>query len=149
MARVRNALAYATHTFFQTRGFLLVNTPLITASDCEGAGEMFKVTTVMDKQISKIPTIPKKDEVDFSKDFFKKPAFLTVSGQLALENYSCGLSNVYTFGPTFRAENSNTTKHLAEFWMLEPEISFADIHDDMDLAEDYLKFLIHYTLENC
>ncbi|KAL6052360.1 Asparagine--tRNA ligase, variant 2 [Balamuthia mandrillaris] len=150
VARVRNALAFAVHKFFQERGFLYVHTPLITASDCEGAGEMFQVTTLLSKakKTSDIPTTNTGD-IDYAADFFSKPAFLTVSGQLNAEHYACALSNVYTFGPTFRAEDSNTARHLAEFWMIEPEIAFGDIHDNMDLAEDFLKFVIQYVLDNC
>ena len=151
MSRVRNNLALATHLFFQSRGFLYVHTPIITASDCEGAGEMFQVTTVLpskEKTKDQIPAVKDKNTIDYEKDFFKKPAYLTVSGQLAVENYACALSNVYTFGPTFRAEVSHTSRHLSEFWMIEPEMAFADIHDNMGIAEDYLKFLITYSLEN-
>ena len=210
--RVRNNLAYATHTFFQQRGFLYIHTPIITASDCEGAGEMFQVTTTLpaphepiskaklqDKK--KTPKTaeeikkqeddqkaadeaqaakdaaegkkPKKDKkkkkgaaenddhlynftdiplaeqvIDYKKDMFGKPAFLSVSGQLNVETYSVGLSDVYTFGPTFRAENSHTSRHLCEFWMIEPELAFATIDDDMDCAEDYLKFCLKYVLKN-
>lgn len=150
VARIRNSLSYATHQFFQKRGFLYVHTPIITASDCEGAGEMFQVTTTLPKikeGVNKIPTT-KEGLVDYEKDFFKKPAFLTVSGQLAVENYACALSDVYTFGPTFRAENSHTSRHLAEFWMIEPEMCFADIHDDMECGESYLKYCLKYVLEN-
>lgn len=149
VARVRNNLAYATHTFFQQKGFYYVHTPLITGADCEGAGEMFQVTTLLPKsgQISKVP-LTKEGFVDYKQDFFGKDTYLTVSGQLAVENYSCALSDVYTFGPTFRAEVSHTTRHLAEFWMIEPEMSFADIYDDMDCAESYLKFCVRYVLEN-
>ncbi len=145
VTRIRNALAYATHKFFQERSFLYIMTPLITASDCEGAGQMFQVTTLKLDQLPKTPA----GAVDFSKDFFAKPAYLTVSGQLNLETYCCALGNVYTFGPTFRAENSNTTRHLAEFWMIEPEIAFADIYDDMDLAESYLKYVLNHVLITC
>lgn len=143
--RVRSVLAYAIHKFFQERGFVYVNTPLITGSDCEGAGEMFNVNSF------DLNNVPKTDDdkVDFSKDFFGKPAHLTVSGQLDVETYAFAFRNVYTFGPTFRAENSNTVKHAAEFWMIEPEICFADLKDDMDLAEDMLKYIIKYVLENC
>ncbi len=150
VARIRNSLAYATHLFFQNRGFLYVHTPIITGSDCEGAGEMFQVTTLLPKPHEKFDKIPlKKDgSIDYQNDFFGKPTFLTVSGQLAVENYACALSDVYTFGPTFRAENSHTTRHLAEFWMIEPEMCFADIHDDMECAENYLKFCLKYVLEN-
>jgi len=150
ITRIRNAMAYGTHTFFQTRGFLYIHTPIITASDCEGAGEMFQVTTLLPdphKKFTKLP-LTKDEKIDYQTDFFGKPAFLTVSGQLAVENYACALSDVYTFGPTFRAENSHTSRHLAEFWMIEPEMCFADIYDDMEIAENYLKFLINYALEN-
>lgn len=143
--RVRNALAFATHLFFQKRGFLYVQTPILTASDCEGAGEQFQVTTLNLKNIPKKPD----QTVDFSKDFFSKPAFLTVSGQLNAETLACALSDVYTFGPTFRAENSNTSRHLAEFWMIEPEMAFADLSDDMECAESYLRFVVQYVLESC
>ena len=143
--RVRSVLSYAIHKFFQERGFVYVHTPLITGSDCEGAGEMFNVNSF---DLNKIPTT-EDGQVDFSKDFFGKPAHLTVSGQLDVETYAFAFRNVYTFGPTFRAENSNTVKHAAEFWMIEPEICFADLKDDMDLAEDMLKFVIQYVLDNC
>lgn len=214
VTRVRNNLAYATHKFFQERGFLYIHTPCITASDCEGAGEMFQVTTVLpkphgtikdvplleregqekeeekkvdapvlsknqQKKLAKkaskdgakaegdatekateeekpqeetkeqVPVIPFEErKVNYKKDFFSKPAFLTVSGQLSVENFACGMGDVYTFGPTFRAENSNTTRHLAEFWMIEPEIAFADLNDVMDLAEDYVKYCIRYVVAN-
>ncbi len=142
--RVRSLCAYAIHKFFQERDFVYVHTPLITGSDCEGAGEMFQVTT-MD-----LTNIPMTDDgkVDFSKDFFNKPTNLTVSGQLNGETYAMAFKNIYTFGPTFRAENSNTTRHAAEFWMIEPEIAFADLKDDMMLAESMLKYVINYVLEN-
>ncbi len=142
--RVRSLIAYAIHTFFMERGFVYVHTPLITGSDCEGAGEMFQVTT-MD-----LKDIPKNEDgsIDFSKDFFGKATNLTVSGQLNVESYAFAFKNVYTFGPTFRAENSNTTRHAAEFWMIEPEIAFADLKDDMILAESMLKHVIRYVLEN-
>lgn len=143
--RVRNTMAFATHKFFFERGFQYVHTPLITASDCEGAGEMFAVTTQLPKDHSKKGKI----DVDYSKDFFGKPAGLTVSGQLNVETHACGLSDCYTFGPTFRAEDSHTSRHLAEFWMIEPEICFADLKDDADLAEDYLKFCVHSALTEC
>src|SRR3990167_3355969 len=129
--RVRNALAFATHLFFQERGFVYIQTPIITGSDCEGGGEMFRVTT------------PKE------KDFFSKPAYLTVSGQLEGEILACALSDVYTFGPTFRAENSNTSRHLAEFWMIEPEMAFADLRADMECAESYIKFCVQHVLTHC
>ena len=142
--RVRSLIAYAIHTFFMERGFVYVHTPLITGSDCEGAGEMFQVTT-MD-----LNNIPKNEDgsVDYSQDFFGKPTNLTVSGQLNVETYAFAFKNVYTFGPTFRAENSNTTRHAAEFWMIEPEMAFADLKDDMLLAEAMLKHVIRYVLEN-
>ncbi len=142
--RVRSLIAYAIHTFFQERGFVYVHTPLITGSDCEGAGEMFQVTTL---DLKETP-MTEDGQVDFSQDFFGKPANLTVSGQLNLETYAFAFKNVYTFGPTFRAENSNTTRHAAEFWMIEPEIAFADLTDDMVLAESMLKHVIRYVLEN-
>lgn len=142
--RIRSMLAYAIHQFFQERGFVYVHTPIITTSDCEGAGEMFQVTT-MDME-----NVPKTEEgkTDYAKDFFGKQASLTVSGQLNVETYCMAFRNVYTFGPTFRAENSNTTRHAAEFWMIEPEIAFADLADDMDLAEDMVKYIINYCLQN-
>ncbi len=141
--RVRSVAAYAIHKFFNERGFVYTHTPIITASDCEGAGEMFRVTTL------DIYNPPVSDgKVDFSEDFFGKSANLTVSGQLSAETYAMAFRNVYTFGPTFRAENSNTTRHAAEFWMIEPEIAFADLDDDMRLAEDMLKFVINYVMEN-
>ena len=143
--RVRSVLAYAIHKFFQERGFVYVNTPLITGSDAEGAGEMFNVNSF---DLNNIPK-DKDGDVDFSKDFFGKPAHLTVSGQLNAETFAQSFCNVYTFGPTFRAENSNTVKHAAEFWMVEPEICFADLKDDMDLAEDMIKYIFNYVLENC
>lgn len=144
--RVRHAMAYATHKFFNDRGFKYVHTPLITGADCEGAGEMFTVTTLLpEKGAPKLPTLP-DGSIDFAKDFFGKRTSLTVSGQLNVETYACGLSDVYTFGPTFRAENSHTTRHLAEFWMIEPEIAFADLEMDMALAEDYLKYCVWYAL---
>lgn len=198
VTRVRNNLSYATHKFFQERGFLYVHTPIITASDCEGAGEMFQVTTALppsDKPLSQTPQYTyvgeeleaekpaeelskkkqkkqkkkdgeapveeeKKEEapkqmipaderlVNYKKDFFGKPAMLTVSGQLSVENYCCSVGDVYTFGPTFRAENSNTSRHLAEFWMIEPELAFAELTDVMDCAEDYTKYCVRYILEN-
>ena len=142
--RVRSLAAYAIHKFFQDKGFVYTQTPIITGSDCEGAGEMFHVSTIG------FDNIPRTDEgaVDYKKDFFGKETNLTVSGQLAAEAYAMAFRNVYTFGPTFRAENSNTARHAAEFWMIEPEIAFADIHDDMDLAEEMMKFIIQYILEN-
>ena len=143
--RVRSVLSYAIHKFFQERNFVYVHTPLITSSDCEGAGEMFNLNTF---DLKNVP-LTEDGEIDFSKDFFGKPAHLTVSGQLDVETYAFAFRNVYTFGPTFRAENSNTVKHAAEFWMIEPKICFADLKDDMDLAEDMLKYVIQYVLDNC
>lgn len=145
IARVRHAMIFAVHKYFNDRGFYNIHTPIITGSDAEGAGEMFQVTTL------NLDDVPKNDagETDFSMDFFGKPTNLTVSGQLEAELAALALSKVYTFGPTFRAENSNTARHLAEFWMIEPEMAFYDIHDDMDLAEDMLKYLIKYALDNC
>ena len=149
VTRIRNNLAYATHIYFQNRGFQYIHTPLITASDCEGAGSMFQVTTLFPKPSEKmdVKTTP-EGKVDYKNDFFGKPSYLTVSGQLAVENYACALSDVYTFGPTFRAEWSHTSRHLAEFWMIEPEMCFADIYDDMECGENYLKFCLKYVLEN-
>lgn len=143
--RVRSVLAYAIHKFFQERGFVYVNTPLITGSDAEGAGEMFNVNSF------DLANLPKTEDgqIDFSQDFFGKAAHLTVSGQLNAETFAQSFCNVYTFGPTFRAENSNTVKHAAEFWMVEPEICFADLNDDMDLAEDMIKYIFQYVLDNC
>ena len=142
--RVRSLAAYAIHKFFQERDFVYVHTPLITGSDCEGAGEMFQVTTL---DLNNLP-LDDEGKVDFKQDFFNKPTNLTVSGQLNGETYAMAFKNIYTFGPTFRAENSNTTRHAAEFWMIEPEIAFADLKDDMDLAESMLKYIIKYVLEN-
>lgn len=144
VTRVRNKLAKATHDFFQERGFFYINTPIITASDCEGAGEMFRVTTL---DHTAVPI--NEGDVDYGQDFFGKESFLTVSGQLSIECYACSLGNVYNFGPTFRAENSNTSRHLSEFWMIEPEMAFADLDDDADLAEDYIKYLITIVLDGC
>ena len=143
--RVRSVFAYAIHKFFQERGFVYVHTPILTSSDAEGAGEMFNVNSF------DLANVPKTEDgqVDYSKDFFGKPAHLTVSGQLNVETYATAFRNVYTFGPTFRAENSNTVKHAAEFWMIEPEICFADLNDDMDLAEEMLKYTFSYVLEHC
>jgi len=141
VARVRNAMSFAVHSFFQEKDFLYVNTPIITASDCEGAGEMFQVTTL---DLEKV-----KGKADYSRDFFGKQASLTVSGQLNAETYACALSNVYTFSPTFRAENSNTTRHLAEFWMIEPEMAFCTLEGNMELAEEFLKYVLSYVLEKC
>ncbi|MDX1476515.1 MAG: asparagine--tRNA ligase, partial [Saprospiraceae bacterium] len=143
--RVRHALAFAIHKFFNDRGYVYLHSPIITASDAEGAGEMFQVTTLP------LDDIPKTEDgsVDFGQDFFGAPANLSVSGQLEAELAALALTKVYTFGPTFRAENSNTSRHLAEFWMIEPEVAFFNIHDDMDLAEDMLKYIIQYTLDEC
>jgi asparaginyl-tRNA synthetase len=143
--RVRNACAMAIHSFFQERGFIWVHTPIITASDAEGAGEMFAVTTL---DLKKAPLAPDQT-IDYGQDFFGKPAYLTVSGQLEAEIMAMAFSNVYTFGPTFRAENSNTSRHLAEFWMVEPEMAFCDLEGDMDLAEAFLKHIFSYVLEKC
>lgn len=142
--RVRSLIAYAIHQYFQERGFVYVHTPLITGSDCEGAGEMFRVTTL------DMENLPKTEDgkIDYSKDFFNKETNLTVSGQLNGETYAMAFRNIYTFGPTFRAENSNTTRHAAEFWMIEPEMAFADLEDDMMLAEGMLKYIIRYVMEN-
>lgn len=142
--RVRSLIAYSIHKFFNERNFVYVHTPIITGSDCEGAGEMFRLTTF------ELDNVPKTEEnkIDFSKDFFGKEANLTVSGQLNAESYAMAFKNVYTFGPTFRAEKSNTARHAAEFWMIEPEIAFADLNDNMELAEDLLKYVINYVLEN-
>ncbi|CDI48184.1 asparagine--tRNA ligase [Clostridium tetani] len=142
--RIRSLAAYAVHKFFQEKNFVYVHTPIITASDCEGAGEMFRVTTL------DLNNIPKNDEgkIDFSQDFFDKDAKLTVSGQLSAESYALAFGNVYTFGPTFRAENSNTARHASEFWMIEPEMAFADLTDYMDVAEEMVKYIINYVLEN-
>ncbi len=142
--RVRSLAAYAIHKFFQERDFVYVHTPLITGSDCEGAGEMFRVTTLDMEN----PPLTEEGKVDVSKDFFGKETNLTVSGQLNGETYAMAFKNIYTFGPTFRAENSNTTRHAAEFWMIEPEIAFADLQDDMILAESMLKYVIRYVMEN-
>lgn len=142
--RVRSMIAFAIHKFFQERGFVYVHTPIITGSDCEGAGEMFRVTTLDPDNLP----LTEDGKVDYSEDFFGKSTNLTVSGQLNVETYCMAFRNVYTFGPTFRAENSNTTRHAAEFWMIEPEIAFADLKDDMELAEDMLKYIINYCLEN-
>ncbi len=142
VARVRNAASFAIHRFFQERGFVYVHTPIITASDAEGAGEMFQVTTLpLDRLDGAAP--------DYGRDFFGKPAYLTVSGQLNAEIYACALERVYTFGPTFRAENSNTTRHLAEFWMIEPEMAFCDINCNMDIAESFIKFILSEVISSC
>jgi len=143
-ARMRDEMAFAVHSFFHERGFRYIHTPIVTASDCEGAGEMFQVTTL------DLDAIAKRGEpVDYSKDFFGKKAFLSVSGQLNVETYAMALGKTYTFGPTFRAENSNTTRHLAEFWMIEPEFAFAELEDDMELAEAFVKHLLAWALERC
>ena len=143
--RLRSKLAFAVHQYFNTQGFYYVNTPIITASDAEGAGEMFKVTNL------DLNNPPKTEDgkIDYSQDFFGKETNLTVSGQIEGETYALGLGNVYTFGPTFRAENSNTSRHLAEFWMIEPEMAFCDLDGNMDLAEDFIKYVLNYILENC
>ena len=143
--RLRSQMAYAIHEYFHSKGFVYLNTPLITASDCEGAGQMFQVTTL---DLNNVPK-NKKGQPDFSKDFFGKQTSLTVSGQLEGELGATALGEIYTFGPTFRAENSNTPRHLAEFWMIEPEMAFYDINDNMDLAEDFIKHLVKYALDNC
>jgi asparaginyl-tRNA synthetase len=143
--RIRHALAYAIHKYYNDKGFFYLQTPIITASDAEGAGAMFKVTTL---DLDGAP-LTEDGEIDYSEDFFGRPTNLTVSGQLEGELGALALSSIYTFGPTFRAENSNTPRHVAEFWMIEPEMAFYDIHDNMDLAEDFLKYLIRYTLEHC
>ena len=143
--RVRNACATAIHKFFQDKGFLWIHSPIITASDCEGAGELFSVTSLDFKNIPKTDT----GEIDYSQDFFGKPAYLTVSGQLQAEVMAMAFQNVYTFGPTFRAENSNTSRHLAEFWMVEPEMAFCDLEGDQNLAEEFLKYIFKYVLEHC
>lgn len=144
VARVRNAMSRAAHTFFQERGFLYVHTPIISGSDCEGAGEMFRVTSL------DLEHLPRQNgRVDFAQDFFHNPGFLTVSGQLEAEIYALALGDVYTFGPTFRAENSNTSRHLAEFWMIEPEMAFCDLNGNMDLAEAFLKYIFQDVLARC
>jgi asparaginyl-tRNA synthetase len=153
IARLRNCVSRSIHDFFQEQGFLYIHPPIITASDCEGAGAMFRVTTL---DLAKPPLVPPAEkgvagtgEVDFTKDFFAKPTYLTVSGQLEAEIFACSLGKVYTFGPTFRAENSNTTRHLAEFWMVEPEMAFYDLQDNMTLAEAFIKRIIRDALERC
>jgi asparaginyl-tRNA synthetase len=143
LARVRHCLSMAVHRYFHEHGFFWIHTPIITASDCEGAGQMFKVSTL---ELTNLPRTEDKKSIDFKQDFFAKPAYLTVSGQLNVETYCMALSKVYTFGPTFRAENSNTSRHLAEFWMIEPEIAFADLSADADLAEDFLKYIFKALL---
>jgi asparaginyl-tRNA synthetase len=144
IARVRSVMSFAIHTFFQERDFICLHTPIITGSDCEGAGEMFQVTTLP------FETSPiTEGKTDYSNDFFGKKASLTVSGQLEGETYACAMKNIYTFGPTFRAENSNTSRHLAEFWMIEPEMAFCDLNGNMDLAEEFLKYIFRYLLTHC
>jgi len=144
VARIRNRVSMSVHNFFQERGFLYLNAPIITSSDCEGAGELFRVTTVDLKEV------PRKDgEVDFTRDFFGRPTYLTVSGQLQAEIFACALGKVYTFGPTFRAENSNTYRHLAEFWMIEPEVAFYDLDKNMQLAEDFIRRIVKDVLDHC
>ncbi|MCC7084288.1 MAG: asparagine--tRNA ligase [Pirellulales bacterium] len=144
IARLRNRVSYSIHQFFQARNFLYLHAPIITASDCEGAGEMFKVTTL------NLANVPKREAaVDYAQDFFAKAAYLTVSGQLSGEAYACGLGNIYTFGPTFRAENSNTSRHLAEFWMVEPEMAFYELADNMQLAEEFIKHILRDALQDC
>jgi len=145
VTRVRHCLSQAVHRFFHENGFYWIHTPIVTASDCEGAGEMFGVSTL---DMMNLPR-GEKGEVDFSQDFFGRPAFLTVSGQLSVEAYCLAMSKVYTFGPTFRAENSNTTRHLAEFWMIEPEVAFADLSDIIDLSDDFLKYIFQAVLDEC
>lgn len=143
--RVRSVLSYAVHKYFQDKGFVYVNTPIITGADAEGAGEMFQVTSLP------LDNLPKTEEgnIDFKKDFFGKHTNLTVSGQLEGETFAMALGQIYTFGPTFRAENSNTSRHLAEFWMIEPEVAFNNLDDNMDLAEDFIQYVIKYALDNC
>ena len=146
IARVRNCVCRSIHDFFQEEGFLYVHTPIITASDCEGAGAMFRVTTL---DLANVARRTDDEQIDFAQDFFGRPAYLTVSGQLEGEIFACALGKIYTFGPTFRAENSNTTRHLAEFWMVEPEMAFFDLADNMDLAERFLKRIFRDVLEQC
>jgi asparaginyl-tRNA synthetase len=144
IARVRNRVSWAIHQFFQERGFIYLHTPIITASDCEGAGAMFKVTTL------DLVKLPKRDgAIDYAQDFFQRAAYLTVSGQLNGEAYACGLGKIYTFGPTFRAENSNTSRHLAEFWMVEPEMAFCELTGNMQIAEEFIKHILRDVLEHC
>ncbi|HTN00785.1 MAG TPA: asparagine--tRNA ligase, partial [Planctomycetaceae bacterium] len=150
VARVRNAICFAIHEFYQSRGFLYVHTPVITTSDCEGAGQLFQVTTLDLARLAALKQEQGKPvEIDYGQDFFGKKAGLTVSGQLEGETYACALGDIYTFGPTFRAENSNTTRHLSEFWMVEPEMAFYELDDNMQLAEDFVKFVIRAVLEKC
>ena len=144
VTRVRNCVSYSIHSFFQEQGFLYIHTPIITASDCEGAGQMFRVTTL---DLDKVPK--REGRVDYSLDFFDRPSYLTVSGQLEAEIFACAMGKVYTFGPTFRAENSNTSRHLAEFWMVEPEMAFFELPDNMDLAEKFLKRIFSDVLAQC
>lgn len=146
IARIRNCVCRSIHNFFQEQGFLYIHTPIITGSDCEGAGALFRVTTF---DPAKIPIAPPSGEVDFTKDFFHRPTYLTVSGQLQVESFACSMGKVYTFGPTFRAENSNTPRHLAEFWMIEPEMAFFDLADNMGLAEAFLKRIVRDVLDDC
>jgi asparaginyl-tRNA synthetase len=146
IARVRNRVCRSIHDFFQEQGFLYVHTPLITTSDCEGAGAMFQVTTL---KLDNVPRDPESGQVNYALDFFARTAYLTVSGQLEGETFACGLGKIYTFGPTFRAENSNTTRHLAEFWMVEPEMAFFELTDNMDIAERFLKRIFQDVLEHC
>lgn len=150
VTRIRNNLAFATHEYFQKRGMLYIHTPLITASDCEGAGELFQVTTTLPEPHQKATAIKLTEtgQIDYTEDFFKKPSFLTCSGQLNVEFFNGAVGDCYTFGPTFRAEESNTKRHLAEFWMIEPELAFADLKDDMDCAEEYTKYCLKYILLN-
>merc|ERR1711991_40029 len=145
ITRVRHAMIFATHKFFNDKGYYNIHTPIITGADAEGAGEMFRVSTLDPKN----PPLNEDGEIDYKQDFFGKQTNLTVSGQLEGELAALALSQIYTFGPTFRAENSNTTRHLAEFWMIEPEVAFHDIHDNMDLAEEHLKYSVQYALDNC
>ncbi|XP_049848153.1 asparagine--tRNA ligase-like [Schistocerca gregaria] len=155
VARIRNALMYSTHQFFQSRNFICCQSPVLTSIDCEGAGEMFQVTTLLPNARNcaasgdSAPQPPTPPQLDYQADFFKRPVYLTVSGQLSLECYACSLSNVYSFGPTFRAEKSKTTRHLAEFWMLEPEIAFADLDENIAVATDYIKYVFQYVLQHC
>jgi asparaginyl-tRNA synthetase len=143
--RVRSRLAFAVHQFFQDRGFVYVHTPIITGSDCEGAGELFRVTTLDTEEMPRTA----KGQIDYAKDFFARPTYLTVSGQLEAEAFALALSKVYTFGPTFRAENSNTSRHASEFWMIEPEMAFCDLNGNMDLAEEFVKYLVTDARERC
>ena len=145
VARIRNRLSFAIHEFFQKEGFVYIHTPIITASDCEGAGEVFRVTTLDPTH----PPVSERNEDPYALDFFQKPTYLTVSGQLQAEVYALALGKVYTFGPTFRAENSNTSRHLAEFWMIEPEMAFYDLRDNLDLAQAFIKFIVQAVLEDC